>query len=110
MRPRQGRVWFEAPNWNKHVIRANLADPHALAIGDFEGDSDFDVAAASFTAFVVRWYENDGKGLFTAHDIDTGNKQQAYDLKSVDLDRDSRTDLILAGRETRNAVWYQNRR
>lgn len=105
----KGVFWFEAPNWNKHVIQADLADPHALAIGDFDGDSDLDVAAASFTALVVRWYENDGKGNFTAHDIDTGNKQQAYDLKAVDLDRDTRTDLILAGRESRNAVFYLNR-
>jgi VCBS repeat protein len=104
----RGVFWFEAPDWNKHVIQDDLADPHALAIGDFDGDSDLDVAAASFTALVVRWYENDGKGAFTAHDIDTGNKQQAYDLKSVDLDRDARTDLILAGRESRNAVWYRN--
>lgn len=105
----KGVFWFEAPNWTKHEIQAGLADPHALAIGDFDGDNDLDVAAASFTAFVVRWYQNDGKGVFTAHDIDTGNKQQAYDLKAADLDRDTRTDLILAGRETRNAVWYQNR-
>ena len=105
----QGIFWFEAPGWTKHVIQADLADPHALAIGDFDGDSDLDVAAASFTAFIVRWYENDGKGAFTPHDIDTANKQQAYDLKSIDLDRDTRTDLILAGRESRNAVWYQNR-
>lgn len=105
----QGIFWFEAPTWTKHVIQADLADPHALAIGDFDGDSDLDVAAASFTAFIVRWFENDGKGTFTPHDIDTGNKQQAYDLKSIDLDRDTRTDLILAGRESRNAVCYQNR-
>jgi hypothetical protein len=29
-------------------------------------------------------------------------------LKTVDLDGDGRLDLILAGRQTRNAVWYQN--
>ena len=106
----KGVFWFEAPSWTMHAIQADLADPHALAIGDFDSDGDIDVAVASFTAFVVRWYENDGKGIFASHDIDTGNKQQAYDLKSVDLDRDGRLDLILAGRETRNAVWYQNSR
>jgi hypothetical protein len=58
---------------------------------------------------VVRWYRNDGKGAFTPFDIDTGHKQQAYDLKSVDIDRDGRLDLILAGRESRNAVLYMNR-
>ena len=77
-------------------------------MGDFDGDGDVDAAAASFGAKLVRWYENHGRGTFTAHDIDTTNRQEAYDLKAVDLDADGRLDLILAGRETRNAVWYRN--
>jgi len=104
-----GVFWFEGPAWKKNVIDADLRDPHALAIGDFDRDGDTDVATASFTAFVVRCYLNDGKGSFAPFDIDTGNKQQAYDLKAVDIDRDGRLDLILAGRESRNAVLYLNR-
>jgi hypothetical protein len=104
----KGVFWFEGPAWQKHSIDPDLRDPHALALGDFDGDKDVDVAVASFTAFVVRWYENDGKGSFTPHDIDSGNKQQAYDLKTADLDNDGRIDLILAGRESRNTVWYRN--
>ncbi len=104
----KGVFWFEGPEWKKHEIDAELRDPHALAIGDFDRDGDTDIAVASFTAFVVRWYENNGTGSFTPHDIDTGNKQQAYDLKATDLDGDGRLDLILAGRESRNAVWYRN--
>jgi hypothetical protein len=104
----KGVLWFSGPAWTRHVIDAELRDPHALALGDFDLDGDIDVATASFTAFVVRWYENDGTGNFTAHDIDTGNKQQTYDLKAKDLDGDGRLDLILAGRESRNAVWFRN--
>ena len=92
------------------MIDVDLATPHALAVGDFDGDGDLDVAVASYTAFIVRWYENDGRGGFTPHDIDVGHQQQAYDLKAADLDGDGRIDLILAGRETRNAVVYFNRR
>jgi putative heme-binding domain-containing protein len=106
----KGVFWFEGPTWTKHVIDAELATPHALAVGDFDGDGDLDVAVASYTAFIVRWYENDGRGGFTPHDIDVGHKQQAYDLKAADLDGDGRIDLILAGRETRNAVVYFNRK
>jgi len=106
----KGVFWFEGPDWKKHEIDADFADPHALAVGDFDQDGDLDAAAASFTALVVRWYENDGKGSFAVHDIDINNKQQAYDLKAVDLDGDRRLDLILAGRESRNAVWYRNRK
>ena len=103
-----GVFWFEGPTWKKHIIDATLRDPHALAVGDFDGDGDPDVAVASFGAKLVRWYQNDGKGSFTPHDIDTGNNQEASDMKAADLDGDGRLDLILAGRETRNAVWYRN--
>lgn len=106
----KGVFWFEGPNWTKHVIDAEQRDAHALAVGDFDGDGDLDVAAGSYSAGVVRWYENRGGGRFVAHDIDVGNKQQSYDLKAVDIDGDGRVDLILAGRETHNAVVYWNRR
>lgn len=106
----KGVFWFEGPAWKKHVIDADLRDPHALAVGDFDADGDLDVATASFGEKRVRAYENDGKGSFTAHDVDATNRQEAYDLKAVDLDQDGRLDLILAGRETRNAVWYRNRK
>ena len=105
----KGVFWFAAGSWQKHTIDAELATPHALAVGDFDGDGDVDVAVASYTAFVVRWYENDGHGGFTPHDIDTGHQQQAYDMKVADVDGDGRPDLILAGRESRNVVWYRNR-
>jgi hypothetical protein len=105
-----GVFWFEGLEWQKHVIDADLRDPHALAVGDFDRDGDLDVATASFGAKLVRWYQNDGKSSFTSHDIDTTNGQEAYDLKAVDLDADGRLDLILAGRESRNAVWYWNRK
>ena len=104
----RGVFWFSGPAWQEQVIDADLRDPHALTVGDFDGDGDTDVAAASFGAKVVRWYQNDGQGAFIPHDIDTTHQQEAYDLKTVDLDGDGRVDLILAGRETRNAVWYRN--
>lgn len=121
-------AWFQLSRRGpeaRHIVTKSGADgrPHYLdfadmngdgrgdiLLGDFDGDGDVDVAVASYTAFVVRWYENDGRGYFTAHDIDTGNRQQAYDLKSADVDGDGRPDLILAGRESRNAVLYCNRR
>ncbi|HKS38105.1 MAG TPA: VCBS repeat-containing protein [Verrucomicrobiae bacterium] len=106
----KGVFWFEGPAWKKHVLDGDLRDPHALAVGDFDGDGDADAATASFGVKVVRWYQNDGRGSFSARDIDTANRQEAYDLKAVDLDADGRLDLILAGRETRNAVWYRNRK
>ena len=105
----KGVFWFAGPTWESHVIDLDFATPHALAAGDFDGDGDVDVAAASYSAFVVRWYENDGNGSFVIHEIESSHQQQAYDMKTVDLNADARVDLILAGRESRNAVWYENK-
>lgn len=106
----KGVYWFRGDTWERQAIDAALANPHALATGDFDRDGDMDVATASYTAFVVRWYENDGRGNFTAHTIESENRQQAYDLKALDVDGDEALDLVLAGRESRNLVWYRNRR
>jgi len=35
--------------------------------------------------------------------------ESIWSVEAVDANRDGRLDLILAGRETRNAVWYRNR-
>ncbi|MDO8544793.1 MAG: VCBS repeat-containing protein [Opitutaceae bacterium] len=105
----RGVFWFKGATWTKHEIDSALATPHALAVTDIDRDGDMDVAVASYTTFVVRWYENDGRGFFTAHDIDTTNRQQAYDMKAIDVDGDDRVDLVLAGRESKNCVWYRNR-
>lgn len=104
----KGVFWFKSPRWQQTTIDADFPDCHAMAIGDFDQDGDVDAAAASFTAKQVRWYENNGSGLFKTHEIDVGSGQEAYDLKAVDLNQDGRLDLILAGRNSNNAVWYIN--
>ena len=104
----KGVYWFKSPRWQQTTIDADLPDCHSLAIGDFDLDGDIDAASASFTAKKVRWYENKGNGLFTGHDLDVASNQEAYDLKAVDLNKDGRLDLILAGRNSNNAVWYIN--
>lgn len=103
-----GVFWFKAPRWQQTTLDADFPDCHTLAIGDFDLDGDVDAASASFSAKQVRWYENNGRGIFKTHDLDVGSNQEAYDLKAVDLNRDGRLDLILAGRNSNNAVWYIN--
>ncbi|MDA0349681.1 MAG: VCBS repeat-containing protein [Verrucomicrobia bacterium] len=104
-----GVYWYRGTNWKQMPIDETLKDCHSLACGDFDNDGDIDVATASFSEKLVRWYENSGKGQFTAHDIDVGSGQEAYDLKAVDLNKDGRLDLLLAGRNTNNVAWYINK-
>ncbi|MEM9366377.1 MAG: FG-GAP repeat protein, partial [Planctomycetota bacterium] len=103
----RGVLWFENPTWKMRVIDPDLASPHSLAVGDFDDDGDMDLASCGFLSERVMWYQNDGRGQFDLHVIDT--QQESYDLRSVDMDGDGDLDLLNAGRATQNVVWYENR-
>ena len=109
----KGVLWFEGPRWTVHDIDAGHEYPHSLGIGDLDRDGDIDAVACSAVYGklperpVLAWYENDGRGRFTAHRI--SDNQAAYDVKLVDMDRDGDLDILVAGQESRNVVWYENR-
>ena len=101
-----GVLWFENPSWNIHDIDTELEFPHDLTVADHDQDGDLDAATCGYGSERVMWYENDGRGNFTSHILDSA--QQSYDLRSVDMDRDGDLDLLNAGRGTNNVAWYEN--
>ncbi len=102
-----GLVWFQAPTWQPHEINATLAGPHSLAIGDIDGDGDIDAVTCAKDSRIAAWFENDGRGHFTQHNIH--EEQGAYDIRLVDMDGDGDLDVLVAGQESANVVWYENR-
>ena len=103
----QGVHWFAGPAWEKHEIDAGMALPHAVDIGDLDGDGDLDAAVATLEEKIVVWHENDGGGRFTRHLIDEGNGQESYDLRILDLDGDGRLDILVGGRARKNVAWFR---
>ena len=101
-----GVLWFENPTWKMHDIDTELKYPHNLTVADHDQDGDPDVATCGYGSERVMWYENDGKGNFRSHTLDSG--QQSYDLRSVDMDGDGDQDLLNAGLGSKNVVWYEN--
>ena len=101
-----GVIWFENPGWKIHDIDVNIQYPHSLTVADHDQDGDMDAATCGYGSERVMWYENDGKGNFKLHTLDTG--QQSYDLRSVDMDGDGDLDLLNAGRGSQNVAWYEN--
>ena len=102
-----GLVWYESPNWTPHEINTTLAGPHSLAIGDIDGDGDIDAVTCAKDSRIAAWFENDGHGHFTQHNIH--EEQGAYDIRLVDMDGDGDLDVLVAGQESANVVWYENR-
>ena len=108
----KGVLWFEGPGWRKHDIDPAHPYPHSLAIGDIDGDGDIDAVTCSAVYDgepkrpSLAWFANDGKGKFTVHRI--ADDQASYDTRLVDMDGDGDLDILIAGQETNNVVWYEN--
>jgi hypothetical protein len=102
----RGVIWFQALDWKRHDIDANIKEPHALVVVDMDRDGDVDAATCAFGDKVAVWYENDGAGEFTRHVV--GTNQESYDIRAHDLDSDGDLDLLIAGRASNNVVWYEN--
>ncbi len=106
-----GVVWFEAPHWKPHELSDTVAGAHCLTIADLDEDGDMDAATCA-GAWIEKkhwqavWFENDGRGHFATHVI--GGNQTGYDIRSVDMDGDSDLDLLIAGMDSHNVVWYEN--
>ncbi|MDB4338958.1 VCBS repeat-containing protein [Rubripirellula sp.] len=101
-----GVVWFEGPNWERREIDSTIKEPHCLVAIDLDLDGDVDAATCAFGDQEAVWYENDGEGKFTRHQI--AENQESYDLRACDLDGDGDLDLLVAGRDSNNVVWFEN--
>lgn len=102
-----GIYWFQGPDWKRHVIDDSIRDVHAFDTGDLDGDGDIDAAGCSFSQHHVCVWENTGGGRFQRHDLEADADQEAYDVKIRDLNGDGHADILLAGRNRNNVIWYE---
>ena len=105
------------PQWQKHLIEANLEETRTIRATDFDGDGDADLLGTAVGAGLVVWYENSGKPASEAwrrHDID--RSPHPVHGQPTDLDGDGDMDVVMAfgmrnpeGQEVEHQiVWYEN--
>ena len=85
-------------------------DVRSVYAADFDGDGDIDVLAGSFTDNAVRWYENDGSGIFStpSSSVISTASNGVRSVYAADFDGDGDID-VLAGSSADDAVrWYEN--
>jgi hypothetical protein len=69
----------------KKKITWNSLGSRIVTVGDVDGDGDMDVVGASYYDSSLRWFENDGKGVFTEHLISSAvNEGQGVILADLD--------------------------
>jgi hypothetical protein len=105
-------VYFEVrPGelWRRQVIDDSFHDGHALAVADFDGDGNDEIAAG---------YRGKGTSLHVYHAAhSTGAKWERQTLDTnmaaaclavSDINGDGRPDLVAIGASTGNITWYEN--
>ena len=89
---RSGLVWYENPNWKKHVIDASGSFGTDHEIANVDGDGRMDVVSLRNEGLV--WYRNLGNDKWQMTTIDNVG---LHDIEIADLDHDGRLDIIGRG-------------
>lgn len=95
-------------NWRCHYItEGGLPGAYDVAVADFDGDGELDVAAASWRkGRRFAWYEQ-RDGAWIPHPIEE-NVGETRTICAADIDGDGHIDLLGTARDTGQVIWYQN--
>ena len=102
--PDASLYWFEQPGdpksqtWNKHVVVTEYS-LNNLDVADMDRDGDSDIITCEHKGpkgkQKLQIFENDGKGNFTEHIVDTG-KESHLGALVADMDNDGDLDIVSA--------------
>jgi hypothetical protein len=106
-------VWYEQPDWAKHVIASGgggwSTDAEASDI-DRDGDQDL-VISDWYQKNRLVWFENPGEGIGDWH-LHLIGEPRAHDIELADFDRDGDVDVVTRQQGTAGdklEIWIQDK-
>ena len=107
--------WYENTNgiFDKRLIdtideSGDVIRIREVAVADFDGDNDQDVAVAVYGNDQIQWYRNLGGGEFDSAEIITTRTDAVRSIAAADLDGDGDIDLVSGSWIDDKVAWYVN--
>jgi hypothetical protein len=92
----------------RQVIDTMVVDGHTLVAADFDGDGIDEVIVGQRGGSRSVWmYASDPSGAWTRTTVDDGGMAGAG-CTTVDINGDSKIDIVCVGTATANLKWYEN--
>lgn len=95
----------------QQVITTQANGANSVYTADLDKDGDLDILYASSIwngDSKIGWFENDGMGNFTPHQIFTSEGFGLIAIYPADLDNDGDGDLLFASYDAGEIAWFEN--
>ncbi len=93
------------PSFLTHTFTTGVNQQNNVVVVDFDNDGDLDVVISSLDNDIL-WYENDGFGAFTSHQLTSTYTLKYFDV--LDLDGDGDVDILAIENSNNQLVWLEN--
>ncbi|MFN7941984.1 MAG: VCBS repeat-containing protein [Thermoanaerobaculia bacterium] len=108
-------AWYESDGtpanggWTTHAISNGAGGASDVALADFDGDGDLDVACAQYLDDEITWYRNNGGSppTFSSFFVESAAFLSPRALAVADFDGDGDSDLAVTS-EGSWLAWYEN--
>ena len=91
------------------VIDPAFAATTDIALADFDGDGDLDIATVKISGLHFYYENTDGQGTFWVAQLIPNSPDGVFSLFAEDLDNDGDMDIVsTGGGDSNNVLWFEN--